>query len=251
MDFFFFSFFLSFFFPQITIRCVPCREGNFFAGAFEAEARSKLAATAGYRDRVGMSVPGRVPLHGGAQPQKLRSLSGLRLTSGRSVERPFRSAWGESGESCPGVQTAPSRDLSPGLLSSVRQRTEQFRTVLTSRRTARRRSFGCRRHAVKFSAPWSPLDPWATLQCPEMFPRMLLFSHCAGPAHLPSPTLPVYFQSDSQLPVNQDFVAGSALHTTHGSGFCKRKSPTLLPFPHSLLGSECFAMAKLQQNHFP
>lgn len=141
------------------------------------------------------------------------------------------------------MQTALSRDLSSGLLFSARQRTELFRTVLTSHLTARGRFFGCRKHAVKFSAPWLLLDLWATLQCPEMFLKMHLFSHCAGPAHLSSPSLPVYFQSGSQSPINQDVMPGSALHTTHSSDFCKRKSPILLPFPHSLLGSECFAMA--------
>lgn len=72
------------------------------------------------------------------------------------------------------MRTALSRGLSPGLLSSVRQRTALFRTVLTSRLTAQRRFFGCRKHAVKFSAPWSLLDPWAALPCPVMSLRMHL-----------------------------------------------------------------------------
>lgn len=76
-------------------------------------------------------------------------------------------------------------------------------------------------------------------------PQNASVSYCAGPAHLSSPSLPVYFQSGSQFPIKQDVLPGSALHTTHSSDFCKRKSPTLLPFPHSLLGTERFAMAKL------
>lgn len=162
--FFFFFCFLSFFFfsSQIIIRCVPCREHNFFAGAFSTEARPSRAAAAGYRARAGgcggrgyrdppgaaagsregagkgesggvRGVPAVPPVlrrcsaPGGRRGAGPGRASALRRAAAHVGAAPERRRWGEAGprgeaggESGSDVRTAPSRDLSPVFLLSLR-----------------------------------------------------------------------------------------------------------------------------------
>lgn len=100
MSFLCFGFWFVFSFPQITIRCVPCKGSNVFAGAFRSAARPSLGYLAGegdpipHRERCGIPV------------QSLRS----RLGCGS-----FRGPRAKSflGECLSGGSIVPSRDLSP------------------------------------------------------------------------------------------------------------------------------------------